>query len=135
MYKVALDVCSACKIPRISPTFSAIQELGWLRISNRIDHKILCLIHKCVLGSSPCYLKQLRSFPSIFVFCFSLPSFAYGTLSLHCSISSSSFVRRSFLFYDPKLWNSLPPQIRNERRHHIFKKLVKAYFLKSPSLT
>ena len=82
------------RLPRSSPTSSSIREFGWLRVSSRIDYKLCCLVHKCLYGSCPTYLKTLLSSAS--------SSTAVVSLRfLHCPISKTAFVRRSFSCYAP----------------------------------
>ena len=114
------------RLPRRSPTSSAIKDLGWLRMDDRISYKILCMTHKCIYGSSPPYLKELLSSPCSVSSSFSLRS--QSSVVLHAPISSNAFVRRSFSFNAPRLWNSLPPVIRCECSYIVFKRLLKAHF-------
>ena len=58
-------------LPRSSPTSLAIKQLGWLRIKDRMIFKLLCLLHKCIYGSSPDYLKQLIAIILFVIFAFS----------------------------------------------------------------
>ena len=36
-----------------------LMALHWLPIHSRINHKILTLVHKCIMGSAPEYLQNL----------------------------------------------------------------------------
>lgn len=114
------------RLPRRSPTSTAIKDLGWLRIEDRISFKILCMTHKCIYGSSPSYLKELLLSPGSVSSTFSLRS--HSSIVLHAPISTNAFVRRSFSFTAPRLWNSLPPTIRDECSYNVFKRLLKAHF-------
>ena len=111
-------------LPRYSSTSGVIKELGWLRIVHRIDFKLCCLAHKCIYGSCPEYLKILLIPAQSSVAPFSLRS----KYLLHCPISKTAFVRRSFSFRVPRLWNSLPHRIRSEHRYNIFKRLFRHHF-------
>ena len=114
------------RLPRSSSCSNVIRELGWLRINKRVDFKICCLVHKCVYGFCPSYLKLLVSPTST--------SYASTNLRSHngpllfCPISKNAFVRRSFSFVATRLWNSLPIYVRNERRFYVFKRLLRRHF-------
>ncbi|MEL7307775.1 MAG: reverse transcriptase family protein [Pseudomonadota bacterium] len=113
------------RLPRSASVSSSIRELGWLRIEHRISFKILCLVHKCLYGAAPSYLRSLLSMAVSSGFSFSLRS--HSTVKLFCPISRSAFVRRSFSFYAPRLWNALPVNIRSERRYDVFRSLLIVY--------
>ena len=115
------------RLPRSSPTTLAIKRLGWLRIEHRIVYKLLCVIHKCLFKSSPNYLNTLLTPAASSTTSFSLRS--HQALILKCPISRSSFVRRSFSFYAPRLWSALPSHVRSIKSHSLFKKIVKARLL------
>lgn len=51
-----------------------------------------------------------------------------SSVVLYALISTNAFVRRSFSFNAPRLWNSLPPAIRVECSYNVFKRLLKAHF-------
>ncbi|MEL7308753.1 MAG: reverse transcriptase family protein, partial [Pseudomonadota bacterium] len=114
-------------LPRFSSTSALIKQLGWLRIAQRVDFKLCCLAHKCIYGSCPDYLKNLIAPVSSSA----TPLFLRSTSKclLYCPISRASFVRRSFSFCVPRLWNSVPDYIRCERRYFVFRRLLKDYLL------
>ena len=116
-------------LPRYSPTSTAIKTLGWLRIDDRINFKICCLVHCCLYGSSPSYLNDLISLAHSRSSVLSLRS--QSSSFLHTPICHSAFVRRAFVFKAPRLWNALPMSIRDERNYCIFKRLLKAHLLYS----
>ena len=113
------------RLPRSSSVSSSIKDLGWLRIEDRIVFKILCLVHKCLYSTAPSYLRSLLS---LAMSCDSSVSLRSHTgVKLFCPISRSAFVRRSFAFHAPRLWNSLPVNMRNESRYDVFRSLLIVY--------
>ena len=90
----------------------ALKELHWLPIRFRIIHKLLTLVHKSLKGNTPKYLQDLlhkhqpvrdglRSSND--------PGIALTVQRTKCKI----FANRSFSVAGPRLWNSLPHNIRS----------------------
>ena len=97
-------VCNLCKFDHVT---SSMHDLHWLKILQRIQFKIACVVYKCINGQAPKYLIDL------------LPS-KPKTQQLHSSTSEilPPILQRSTLAYnasfpsaDPRLWNSLPKEI------------------------
>ena len=114
-------------LPRYTPTSNAIFNLGWLRVDKRIDFKICCLVHNCLYGSSPSYISNLICPAHSSHSAVSLRS--QSSSFLFTPIAQSAFVRKSFVFKAPRIWNSLPLHIRNEHNFSVFKRLLKAHLL------
>src|SRR5690349_11679042 len=91
-----------------SHTSTLLKSLHWLPISERIKFKIASLTFKVITYSKPSYLAELVTSyqPSC-----SLRS--SGTNFLSIPDIRSSIVRCSFKFAAPKLWNSLPQDLRS----------------------
>ena len=98
----------------LAPLF---RQLHWLPIKERIVFKILLIVHKCVRSVAPVSLKRLvvESNPR--------------TLHLVEKRSLSAYGDRAFSRAGPKLWNSLPLNIRAEGNLDNFKKLLKSYLM------
>ena len=47
------------RLPRRSSTSHALRQLHWLHVRNRITFKLCCLVHRCLYGQAPNYLKKL----------------------------------------------------------------------------
>ena len=102
-------------------------DLHWLPISARIDYKICSLIFKCLNDTAPEYLSSLID--------------KYQPIrelrSGHANLLSTKIVKyktlgeRSFAFYAPKLWNSLPVDVRMANSLNNFKTLLKTYLFRS----
>ena len=100
-----------------------LRRLHWLPIRKRIEFKILVIIYKCVNSQAPDYLSNLISFRK--------PT--YATRSSHDS--TLLFIPRTrtrtadnvFQVAGPRLWNSLPTNIRQAKSLDIFKGQLKTH--------
>ena len=104
----------------------AILDLRWLCIVHQIDHKILCLIHKCLYGNVPNYLKDLLT----------INPGASRTLRSNSNIEMTliipkttrkTFAARSFSVYGPLIWNKLPKDLRLIKVYEQFKSKIKTH--------
>ena len=103
-----------------------LQTLHWLGIEKRIIYKLLLLTYYCSRGVAPVELisllvphngEQDSNVTLIFDTRFYYPYLSYG--------------RRAFEYCAPRLWNSLPMDIRKSVSISIFKKSLKTYFFTS----
>jgi len=86
-----------------------LKELHWLPISYRIDYKIAVMSHKILTSGQPSYLRSLLQ-PASSVRCLRSSS---NALMLTVPFCKTATAARAFSNYAPRLWNSLPPSIRN----------------------
>ncbi len=102
---------------------SIIQSLHWLPIKFRISYKILLLIYKALNGLAPAYLTSLlsRYNPTR-----SLRSQDSGLLVVP-RIAKSTNRGRTFSYLAPKLWNSLPDNVRGSDTLSLFKSRLKTH--------
>ncbi len=100
-----------------------LQSLHWLPIKFRISYKILLLTYKALNGLAPAYLTSLlsRYNPSR-----SLRSQNSGLLVVP-RIAKSTKGGRAFSFLAPKLWNSLPDNVRGSDTLSLFKSRLKTH--------
>uniref|UniRef100_A0A8C2GF31 Reverse transcriptase domain-containing protein n=1 Tax=Cyprinus carpio TaxID=7962 RepID=A0A8C2GF31_CYPCA len=98
-----------------------LQSLHWLPIKFRISYKILLLTYKALNGLAPAYLTSLlpRYNPSR-----SLRSQNAGLLIVP-RITKSTKGGRAFSHLAPKLWNSLPDNVRGSNTLPLFKSRLK----------
>ena len=97
----------------------------WLPIRSRINHKILTLVHKSITGKAPEYLQNLLAVckpgrPG-------LRSASETNLLVVPFARCKTFAECSFSIQGPKLWNSLPDDLRSERDTDIFKRKLKTH--------
>ena len=108
------------KYDHITPV---LQSLHWLPVSHRIMFKVLLTTYKALHGLVPEYLSELihkyepsRSLRSCDKLLLCVPK-----------VNTVSFGERSFAYCGPKLWNSLPLNIRLCESVESFKAQLKAY--------
>ena len=97
---------------------SYLISLHWLKIEQRIQFKILLLVHKCILGIAPSYLSEKITQTNI----------SYSrAVSLHIPPKINL---KAFSSSGPLLWNSLPIEIKTIDDTETFKKQLKTYLFK-----
>ena len=103
-----------------------LRKLHWLPVRKRIDFKILCITYQCIYGNAPIYLKECipRYTPSR-----SLRSENQVLLKLPSvdDTNKVKFGKRSFQNSAPKLWNSLPSDVKSSKNIAAFKRKLKSF--------
>jgi hypothetical protein len=112
-------------IPRFSSTTPVLNELGWLKVSSRIEYKILMITHKVYYYGVP---KYMRLSLQPYVPPRSLRSADDSLLSTKKS-PISLIGRFAFSCAAPQLWNKLPKEIRSTSDIHAFSVKLHDYFL------
>ena len=101
-----------------------LRELHWLPVQRRVEFKILVHVYNSFHCLSPKYLQNL------------LTKYTPGHRGLRSSTDLSrltilkckcTYGDKSFSVLGPKLWNSLPANIRDSPTIKSFKKLLKTY--------
>ncbi|KAI5628136.1 hypothetical protein C0J50_12795, partial [Silurus asotus] len=106
----------------ISPV---LQQLHWLPVKYRVEFKILLLTYKALHNLAPQYLTQL-----LHVYTPSRALRSSSSISLVAPwIRLTTMGARSFSYAAPRLWNSLPLDVRNSECLLTFKKRHKTYHL------
>ena len=101
-----------------------LQSLHWLPVRQRVTFKLATLVHKCLNGRAPGYLADDfrlagRGRPG---------SQSAASMMLDVPHSTTSLGDRTFAVAGPRVWNSLPPAIRDPSLSpSIFGKLLKTY--------
>ena len=96
-----------------------MQELHWLPCDARIFFKLVCYVFKCIHSLAPSYLSELLVVKN------------HQDLSLCVPRTLTSYGDRGFSCVGPKLWNSLPIDIRMVHSLDCFKSKLKHYFFNS----
>ena len=116
-------VCRTKTRDHITPL---LNDLHWLPVKRRIDHKILSLTYACLHGLAPDYLietipqeRPTRSLRSASHLRVCLPSVD--------STNKVKFGGRSFCNAAPKLWNNLPVNLKKAKNIQCFRKGLKSY--------
>ena len=99
-------ICGVRKSEHISPS---LRSLHWLPVSSRIDFKILLIVFKCLHDQAPNYLAELLMYYA--------PKRELRTRGYNILIVPRTKLKtygdRAFSIAGPKLWNSLPDEIRS----------------------
>ncbi|GFR76288.1 reverse transcriptase-like protein [Elysia marginata] len=104
------------KTTSVSPL---LKELHWLPIAERIDYKTCVLCFNSILNIAPQYLKELFS---LYQPKRKLRSSDDSMILKVPRMNLKSFGDRAFSSYAPRIWNSLPEEIRNIEKLESFKK-------------
>ncbi len=117
---VARVLTRSRKYDHITPI---LQSLHWLPIKFRISYKILLLAYKALNDLAPAYLTNLlsRYNPTR-----SLRS-QNSSLLVVPRIAKSTKGGRTFSYLAPKLWNSLPENVRGSDTLSLFKSRLKTH--------
>ena len=115
-------------LSRTVPTSPFLRELHWLPIPQRIEFKICCLVHKCIYGFSPTYLRSLLRVADSTFTNTNLRSHQ-GPL-LYQPLGVRRLDKGAFSVCGPRFWNSLPLVCRCEPSFARFKKILKAELCK-----
>jgi len=85
-------------------------ELHWLPIQECVKFKVACLVRHSLFGQAPLYLSE-----DCFLVSDSTRRPLQSANVLNCVVprTLSSYVDRSFAASGPRLWNSVPVQLRN----------------------
>ena len=98
-------------------------ELHWLRVRERIVYKVILIVHKCVNGKAPVEISGLFRVVK-----------SSRTKKLDVVTCSGAMGERAISVCGPKLWNALPPVLREETRTDEFKKSLKTFLFKDADL-
>ena len=107
------------KSDHISPV---LHELHWLPVHYRVQFKILLLTYKALHKFSPNYISQLISERQL------RPGLRCAGLTLQVpSTHLKTYGDRAFSSVAPRLWNSLPIELRNCNKLETFKSGLKTH--------
>ena len=104
----ARAVVEAPKSSHITPILRSLQ---WLKITERIEYKLLSLTYKVLTTTQPSYLHNLITVQPPR----STRSSSSVTLARPSTSSSLRMIDRSFQYASPRLWNQLPAPLRQPR--------------------
>ena len=125
----ARAVTKTSKFHHITPV---LKSLHWLKITERINYKVLSITYKCLLSNKPSYLRNLLTVQSTST-THSTRSCSVLTLKRPYNPSRLKISNRSFFHSAPALWNSLPKELRQYANSHTFATHPTSLFQLSPS--
>ena len=103
-----------------------LYQLHWLPVCQRIRYKAASIVYKCVEESAPSYLQDLLSLQQHKR---TLRS-SSDPLLLKIPRTRLKAGEKSFSFFGPSTWNSLPYEIRNSPSLDTFKKQLKTFLFR-----
>jgi hypothetical protein len=107
----------------------SLKHLHWLPVKYRSKFKVACLVFLALNGDGPSYLRDLLSVRQVNR---SLRSNSEGNgiLLTIPKTTRKTFAERSFSVNGPKIWNSLPSNLRLITDFTLFKKNLKTFYFK-----
>ena len=102
----------------------ATSHLHWLPVKARIEFKIMLIKFKAIHGLAPKYLCDLLTFKSSL---YNLRSSDSILLSMPAA-RSKTLGDRAFMVAAPRLWNSLPKELRANTNVNSLKAHIKTSF-------
>ena len=113
---------------KYSSATDALKTLHWLPIRLRIKFKLVCIVHRCLYGLVPRYLKDkltIKPTPSQ-----TLRSNKGSDMILEVPrLKRKTFAARAFSVAGPSLWNSIPTSLRFTTNLLTFKKHLKTLLM------
>lgn len=103
-----------------------LYDLHWLPVAQRVKFKVLLMVYKCQHNMAPLYLQDLiRPQQQTRT----LRSSGQNLLEVPFA-RQSSFCDRAFGVAGPRLWNSLPSELRCTSTYNVFKSNLKTFLFK-----
>ena len=104
---------------------ASMRALHWLPLKQRIDFKVCLLVHQTINGKAPSYLQDLIV-PSVSV----SRRATLRSASHHDLVLQSSHRKlgdRAFSVAGPRVWNSLPTELKTITDTSVFKRKLKTF--------
>jgi len=113
---------------RYSSVSTLLKELKWLPVLDRVQARLVSIVHSCLHGTAPQYLSSDLHRVSEVEGRLRLRS-ACGPSLVVPSVRRPTLGGRSFMSTAPRAWNALPRSVSSERNLETFKRLLKSHFL------
>ena len=105
---------------------ACLKDLHWLPVQQRIDHKLLTIVYKCINGTAPQYLQDIIKAKTVSRE--GLRSQSLNAIELEIPrVTRKTFAARSFSVRGPSIWNTLPTELRQSKSEEIFKANLKTF--------
>ena len=115
-----------CNLHKFDHVTSSMQDLHWLKIPYRIQFKIACIMFKCINSQALKYLTDLLPSKQKTQQLCSSTSDIYPSIMLRSTLAYNA----SFPAAGPRLWNSLPKNIRHQTSLDLFRSNLKIHLFK-----
>ena len=128
-YQTLQNICAKSILgkSKYDSASQTLQQLHWLPVQERIHHKILTLMHRCIYGQAPEYLKNLKEIRGKHNR--NMCSNKNGLLLRSAYIKHQTFTSHSFKYAAPALWNGLPLHLIEIQDLTAFKRQLKTHLL------
>ena len=116
-----------CYVPRYAHITPVLKKLHWLPIPYRINYKIALLVFKALHNLAPSYLIELLQTKSATRY------FLRSNQQVLLQVPQTkrkTFGDRSFAVAGPRVWNSLPAEIKSCSSIDTFKAKLKTHYFK-----
>jgi hypothetical protein len=123
-------VRTVTKTPRFHHITPILKSLHWLKIYQRIHHKILSIIHKCIVSNRPTYLRNMLTIQTTST----TRSSSVITLKRPHNPSLLRITNKCFYHSAPVLWNALPKELLVTYRNRSTSDVLLSPFLFHKSL-
>ena len=108
---------------------SALKELHWLPIAQRIEYKLCLLVHKSIVGHAPVYINNLLTAVADVPSRSALRDAMEGNFVVprtHLKLGG-----RAFSVAAPQSWNRLPTELTLMRSTPAFKRSLKTFLFRT----
>lgn len=116
------------KVDMLTPSEQMFKQLNWLSFPKRVQYHTCLMVYKGMKGQSPDYISSLLTFVSEH---HERQTRSTTNDNLHIPRSHTSYYDKAFSTTGPRLWNSLPTEIREISTLFKFKNELKRYLLHS----
>jgi len=101
-----------------------LRQLHWLPVRLRVDYKVACLVHQSLAGLTPAYLADdVRLVTDTD----RRPLRSAAVRTCFVPQTRNSFGDHSFSAVGPRVWNSLPPHLRQDMNFARFQHKLKTF--------
>ena len=107
---------------------SALQELHWLPIMQRIEYKLCLLVHKSIVGHAPVYMNSLLTALADVPSRSALRDASKGNFAV--PRTRLKLGERAFCVAAPQAWNRLPTELKLSRSTPAFKRALKTFLFR-----
>ena len=129
-YQIIQNMCARLVLnrDRHSSATQSLHDLNWLPINARIEFKALTIIHKCLFGNGPEYLRNLFVWLPTPVQTLRSSSDITNKLVIP-KVARKTLAARAISVKGPELWNNLPRNIRSCTDLKKFKDLLQSHLI------
>ena len=116
-----------CNLKKFNHITQPMYDLHWLCIQERIDYKIAYIMFKCYRDTAPQYLMDLLL----------KRQSKWQLRSSTSNVCQTKFFKTyqgynsSFSSYGPRIWNTLPSELRQAQSFDSFRKVLKTHLFEA----